>query len=86
MELVTEQIEFILTTYPFMKHVLAWYFILRMINKPLFSVFARYVQLTEEIEDNEKYNKIINSKTYKMISFILDMGASIKLPKAKKRK
>ena len=48
-------------------------------------ILGKYVELTVEDSDNKKLEKFMESKTYKMMSFIVDMLASVKLPKYKKR-
>jgi len=84
MEAITSQIDFIFNQYPAIKHIVAVYFIIRMINKPLFAFIGKYVQLSEGVKDDEIFNKIVNSKAYKLISFALDISLSIKIPKGGK--
>ena len=79
-----EQIEFLLQTYPILQHVIAVMVICRIIFKPIFAILGKYVELTIEEDDNKKLHKFMGSKTYKMIAFIVDMLASVKLPKIKK--
>lgn len=56
---------------------------LRLIFKPLFAILGKYVELTVEEDDDNKLKKFMNTKTYKMLAFIVDLTASIKLPKIK---
>lgn len=79
-----EQIEFLLQTYPILQHVIAVMVICRIIFKPIFAILGKYVELTIEEDDDKKLHKFMGSKTYKMIAFIVDMLASVKLPKIKK--
>lgn len=79
-----EQIEFLLQTYPILQHVIAVMVICRIIFKPIFAILGKYVELTIEEDDDKKLHKFMRSKTYKMIAFIVDMLASVKLPKIKK--
>lgn len=81
MEAILNQVNFLFATYPWLKHAAAGYIMLRVINKPLFMAFHKYVQLSDSAKDNKIYQKIVDSKTYKMVTFILDLGLSIKLPK-----
>lgn len=80
---IIQQIDLILETYPTLKYILAFYFIIRLINKPLFAAIGKLVSLTNNVKDNKIYQKVINSKTYKFISFVLDISLSVKLPKDK---
>lgn len=81
-----DQIEFLLQTYPWLQHVIAIMVICRVVFKPLFAILGRYVELTVEQEDDKKLHKFMGTKTYKMIAFIIDMLASVKLPTIKKDK
>lgn len=81
-----DQIEFLLQTYPWLQHVIAIMVICRVVFKPLFAILGRYVELTVEQEDDKKLHKFMGTKTYKMIAFIVDMLASVKLPTIKKDK
>lgn len=81
MEIAVEQVILLFTTYPWLKTALACLFLVRIVNKILFAVLGKYVQLTDTTKDNEWYKKITGSKTYQFISFILDLGLSFKLPK-----
>lgn len=81
MEQIIEQLYL---QFPILKQVFFAVVFLRVINKPLFSAISKYVELTETTKDNEVFKKIVNSKVYKSISYILDWSASIKLPRGKK--
>lgn len=83
MEFITEQIDFILTTYPQARYILAWYLIIRLVNKPLFLIVEKYVSLTETTKDNEFLEKLYKTPLYKLFRFSMDLGFSIKLPKGK---
>lgn len=80
------QITFLMQTYPWLQHVVAIMILCRVIFKPLFAILGRYVELTVEQDDDKKLHKFMGTKTYKMISFIVDMIASAKLPQIKKGK
>ena len=79
-----EQVAFLLQTYPILQHVIAVMVICRIVFKPIFSILGKYVELTIEEVDDKKLHKFMKSKTYKMLAFIVDMLASVKLPKIKK--
>jgi len=79
-----EQVAFLLQTYPILQHVIAVMVICRIVFKPIFSILGKYVELTIEEDDDKKLHKFMKSKTYKMLAFIVDMLASVKLPKIKK--
>lgn len=57
--------------------------ILRAINKPLFSLLRSYVDATPSKADNEMLDKILASKAYQVVSYILDYVASVKMPQKK---
>ena len=78
-----DQVTFLLEQYPMLQHVVAIMVICRIVFKPLFQILGKYVELTIEEEDDKKLHKIMNSKAYKMTAFIVDMIASVKLPKIK---
>jgi len=78
-----ESIDLLFQSYPFLKTIVFWIVFLRMVNKSLFTIGSKFVQNTENKQDDEKFNKITNNKFYKSFSFILDLLASIKLPQAK---
>ena len=79
-----DQATFILQQYPFLQHIVAIMVLCRIVFKPLFSILAKYVELTVEEDDNKKLSRFMKTKTYKMLAFITDMLASVKLPKVKK--
>jgi hypothetical protein len=54
---------------------------LRLIIKPVMSLIEVYVAATPSKEDDLLPSKIMGSKLYKQISFVLDYLLSIKLPK-----
>jgi len=81
-----DQITFLLQTYPALQHVVAVLIICRVVFKPAFLILGRYVELSVEQDDNKKLHKFMGSKTYKMMAFIVDLLASVKLPNVKKGK
>ena len=52
-------------------------------NTALFSILGKYVELTIDEKDNNKLHNIMATKKYKMFAFIVDLLASVKLPKLK---
>jgi hypothetical protein len=80
-----DQVTFLLQQYPWLQDVVAVVIICRIIFKPLFSILSKYVELTVKEDDNKKLHKFMNSKTYKMLAFIVDMLGSVKLPKVKRK-
>jgi hypothetical protein len=78
-----DQITFLLQTYPWLQQVVAIMVVCRIVFKPLFAVLAKYVELTIEEEDDKRLHKIMKSKWYKLAVFVIDMLASVKLPKLK---
>ncbi|OQB05738.1 MAG: hypothetical protein BWY19_00763 [bacterium ADurb.Bin212] len=60
---------------------------LRVINKPLFSMLKQLVDYTAWTEkDNALLQKIIDSKAYKYVSYVLDYLGSFKVPQKKAEK
>ena len=80
-----EQIDYVMTIYPWLQHIVAIMIIGRIAFKPIFAILGKYVELTIEEDDDKKLHKIMQSKTYKMISFIVDLIASVKMPQIKKK-
>lgn len=72
-------------TYPFLQHLVAVMVLCRVVFKPLFAILGKYVELTVEEDDNKKLHKFMQSKTYKMLSFIVDLVSSIRLPQVKRK-
>ena len=68
--------------YPIIASILIAIGALRAVFKPLMSAVQAYVDYTVDTGDNEKLKKIIESRGYKALSYILDYSASIKLPQA----
>ena len=78
-----DQATYLLQTYPFLQHLVAILVVGRIIFKPLMSIISKYVELTIAEDDDKKLKKFMKTKTYKMIVFIVDTLASVKLPKIK---
>ena len=81
-----DQITFLLQTYPWLQHLVAIMIISRVVFKPLFAILGKYVELTIEEDDNKKLHKFMQTKTYKMMVFLVDMLSSVKLPKIQKKR
>ncbi len=54
---------------------------LRLLLKPLQGVFQVIVDLTPSQKDNEVFAKVLESKPYKIVAYVLDWLGSIKVPK-----
>lgn len=54
---------------------------LRVFFKPVMEIFKGIVDLTPSKKDDEFYNKMLEHKAYKVVVFLVDWFASIKLPK-----
>ena len=80
-----DQITFLLQHYPWLQHVVALMVLSRVVFKPFFAILSKYVELTVEEDDNKKLHKLMNTKTYKMAVFIVDLISSVKLPKIKEK-
>lgn len=83
MELVS-QLDFILQ-YDWIRYSMTAMVLLRLIFKPVFAIAGKYVELTVEEDDNHKLKKFMDTKTYKMIAFMVDLLASVRLPKIQKK-
>ena len=83
---MVDQVTFLMNQYPWLQHIVAVAVICRIIFKPLFSILGKYVELTVEEDDNNKLHDFMKTKKYKMMAFIVDLFASVKLPKVKKGK
>ncbi len=59
---------------------------LRLVLKPIMSALKEVIDLTPTKWDNEQFDKLINSKAYKAVSWVLDYVGSVKLPKAPESK
>lgn len=81
-----DQIAFLLQNYPWIQHIVAVLIVCRIVFKPFFAILGKYVELTVEEDDDVKLKKFMKSKTYKMIAFIVDLFASVKLPKIAEKK
>ena len=76
MEIIAKLIE----THPLVAQVFIVIGILRSINKPLFSLLQAYVDSTASKSDNEFLNKVMSSKVYFMLNYVLEWSTSVKLP------
>lgn len=81
-----DQITFLLQQYPMLQHLVAIMIACRIVFKPLFTILNKYVELTVEEDDNKKLNKFMKTKKYKMLAFLVDTMASVKLPQIKGKK
>lgn len=73
----------LITKYPVVLSVVSVVGILRLIMKPLFVFFKEVVDATPTRLDNEFLDKVMQSKIYSMVAFLLDYLGSIKLPEKK---
>jgi hypothetical protein len=73
--------ESLLQQYPIPLAVLTIVGALRLIMKPLFELLKAITQVTPSPRDNELLAKVMDSKVYKTLSFVLDWIASVKMPK-----
>ncbi len=73
----------LVSSHPAVASVLMGIGVLRAIFKPLMTVLDKYVESTPSAKDDEKLAKFYSSKAYKVVAWILDYTASIKLPKKK---
>lgn len=57
--------------------------LLRTVNKPLFATIQAFVDKTETSVDNEWWKKVQAHPAMKATLWLLDWGASVKIPKGK---
>jgi hypothetical protein len=74
-------LEMLAGKYGVVAQVLGYMAAARIFFKPIMTIAESYVNLTPSLKDNEKFEKIKASKAYKMVVFLVDMFASVKLPK-----
>lgn len=79
-----DQLEVLMLEYPVVRYIVIAMICARLVFKPIFTILAKYVELTVETEDNTKLAKIMESKWYKLTAFALDLTLSIKLVQRKK--
>lgn len=65
-------------SHPWILSALAVIGIVRVINKPLFSLLRTYVNTTSSAKDNELLDSVEKSAIYKGITYLLDWFFSIK--------
>lgn len=80
MEIVQSLLPWLLEKAPYLATILVWMGALRLILKPLFTFLHSAVEVIPGDVDNQILEKVEKSKTYAVISFVLDYFASIKLP------
>ena len=56
---------------------------LRVFLKPVVSLARTYVDFTPSQKDNAALDKVLDSKAYKVASYVLDWFGSLKLPQKK---
>jgi hypothetical protein len=66
---------------PFLSSIIFFMGSLRMVMKPLFTFLRALVNATKTTKDNELLDKAERSKFYKVLRFVLDYVASVKLKK-----
>ena len=82
---ILDFVDVLMLKYPAMRTIMFIFVTLRLVNKPLFSALKKFADLTQTQVDNKVVDKVLNSQAYKIISYVLDLGASVKLPSAKKK-
>lgn len=75
-------LEMLAGKYGFMAQVVAVVGSLRLIFKPLMALLQSIVGVTPSVKDDELLAKVLAHPAYKAVAFLVDMVASVKLPKA----
>lgn len=73
----------LLQQYPWITKLVLIMGVARLIFKPLMSAIQAKVVLTPDKSDDAKLRRIMTSTPYLIFSFLLDLTASIKLPRNK---
>lgn len=81
-----DQLLYLMNEYTWIKHIVTIMVVFRLVFKPAFMILGKYVELTIEEDDNKKLHKFMQTKTYKMLSFLADLIASVKFKQIKKDK
>jgi len=69
----------LLAKYGWLAAVVTWLGVLRLINKPLFTIIKTITSATKTPKDDAVVEKIETSKFWKLFEFVLDYVGSIKL-------
>lgn len=79
-----DQFTFLFQEYPIVQNLVATMVVCRIVFKTVFTVAQKYVEFTVTKDDDKKLHHIMDSRYYKIASFLVDMIASVKLPQIKK--
>lgn len=80
-ELAQSAANYLANTYPIISTLIFAIGLVRVVNKPIFSILHKLAAETETKRDDEILAVVEESKWYKGLSYVLDWTASIKLPK-----
>jgi hypothetical protein len=67
--------------YPILVKALLFMSIARLVFKPLMMAIEQKVRNTEDLEDDAKLKRFKSGYLYLLLTFLLDLTTSIKLPK-----
>jgi len=76
---LTPIINALLAKYGWVTAVVTWLGVLRLINKPLFTILRAVAMATKTTKDEALIEKVESSTAYKWLEFFLDYVGSIKL-------
>lgn len=82
--MITELVVSLLAANPTFATFITIVGLLRAINKPLFATIQAIVDKTETKMDNQWWERVQAHPAMKSFLWLLDWGASVKLPKGKK--
>jgi len=83
-EIATQFIMWVLSKSPLFGSAIVMLGTFRLIFKPIMSALMQIVDVTETKTDNEMLQKILDSKWYKVLSWVLDYAVSLKTPQMSK--
>ena len=79
--IIATAIQFLAVKYPVTVAIVSAIGMARLFMKPVFTFLHAIVDITPSKKDNELLGKAEASQAYKVITFVLDLFASVKLPK-----
>lgn len=71
----------LIVDYPILVKILLGMAVARMVFKPLMMAIEQKVRNTEDKADDEKLKRFKSGNLYLILTFLLDLTTSIKLPK-----
>ena len=80
-EVILNFVQPFIVQYPVLTKVALVLYFIGLVLKPLLAFAKAIVDITPMVKDNEKLEKVVDSKAYKIIAYCLDWFVRLKLPK-----